>query len=104
MIWEILSWCGLVLMVGGTFFTAVSAIGVVQFSDVFRRQHAAAKPQMAGYLCFALGLAFIIQSVFWSVVLLLAVLLQTLTAPVSAHLLGHAAMRLNYSHEITDDK
>ncbi|MDO5747440.1 MAG: monovalent cation/H(+) antiporter subunit G [Actinomycetaceae bacterium] len=103
MIAVVFSWVGVALIVMGTLFTFVSAIGVLQFSDVFRRQHAAAKPQMAGYLCLAIGLALMMQSLLWTGVLLLAVLLQTLTAPVSAHLLGHAALRLDYLHEVTDE-
>lgn len=94
MISTICAWLGVILVVIGTLFTMIAAYGIMLFTNTFQRQHAAAKPQMAGFLCFAIGVALIVQSWMWTGVLLLAVLLQMMTAPVSAHLLAHASVRL----------
>lgn len=91
---HIAQWVGVTLMVIGTAFTVISAYGLVIFNDQFYRQHAAAKPQMAGYLCCSVGLALIMQSWVWTGVVFLAILLQILTVPVGAHLMASASMRL----------
>lgn len=90
----IAQWIGVVLVIFGTLFTVVAAYGVMYFNNTFQRQHAAAKPQMAGFLCFAFGVALIVQSWTWTGVLLLAVMLQTMTAPVGAHLLAYTTARI----------
>lgn len=87
-------WVGVVFVVIGTVFTMISGYGIMMLGDTYQRQHAAAKPQMAGYLCFAIGIALIMQSWVWTGVLGLAILLQTMTAPLAAHLLAHATVRL----------
>ncbi|MEP7240300.1 MAG: monovalent cation/H(+) antiporter subunit G [Devosia sp.] len=81
------------LVLLGTLFSLLAAIGVLRFPDVYTRLHAASKagPLGAGLVLVGVGVA----SGDWSVWIRVAVGLVFLlvTAPVSAHLLARAALK-----------
>jgi multicomponent Na+:H+ antiporter subunit G len=82
-----------VLLLIGSLFSAVAALGILRFPDIYTRLHAASKAGPLGAGLILLGVAF--ASGDWSIavrcVLGLAFLL--LTSPVSAHLLARAALQ-----------
>jgi multicomponent Na+:H+ antiporter subunit G len=80
-----------VLFVLGTAFALTAAIGLHRLPDVFARMHAATKPATLGAVCTLTGAA--LQVGDWEAVtkLLLAVVLQLMSAPVGAHVLARAA-------------
>ncbi|PXA81069.1 MULTISPECIES: monovalent cation/H(+) antiporter subunit G [Auritidibacter] len=88
--WEI---AGAILIVVGCSQSATAGIGLLRFPDVLSRIHAATKPQVFGLLTALAGLGCIWQSWWWVPVLVVAWVLQLVTAPVSAHLVGRATYR-----------
>ena len=80
------------LLLIGSLLSAVAALGILRFPDVYTRLHAASKAGVVGagmVLC-----AVAITSSEGSVVLraVLGVIFLLLTTPVSAHLLAKAAL------------
>lgn len=79
---------GLLLL--GTLLVLASALGVNRFDDVFCRMHAATKAATLGVILISLAAALRVDGGAIPK-LLLVVVLQLLTAPLGAHLLGRAA-------------
>ncbi|MFT3968796.1 MAG: monovalent cation/H(+) antiporter subunit G [Micropruina sp.] len=90
---EIFDLIGALFLVGGAFFCLGGALGLARFPDVLARMHAATKPQVFGLLLVLLGVAFSIREPKVWMILLVVILLQVLTAPVAAHLIGRLAYR-----------
>lgn len=82
-----------VLIVAGAFLALLAAIGLQGFQDVFARMHSATKPATLGLLLILLGAALMVPIPGAVAKLLLVILLQFITAPVAAHLVGRAAFR-----------
>ena len=73
---------------------ALAGIGQVRFSDLMTRMHVATKPATLGLLLVATGAMFRIAAPSSAISLLvLTIVLQFVTGPVSAHLVGRAAHR-----------
>lgn len=88
----------------------VAGIGILRFPDLLSRMHAATKPQVLGLAFLMIGLALELRTgvAIWTLVLVL--LLQLITAPVSAHMVGRSGYRtgrvrrdLLIVDELTDD-
>lgn len=77
----------------GAFFCLAAAIGLVRFPDVMTRMHAATKPIVFGLILVLVGVTLTLRDPKAFSLLGLAVLLQTLTAPVSGHLVSRTAYR-----------
>lgn len=81
------------LVILGSLLTALGALGVLRFPDIYTRLHAASKagPLGAGLILLAAGLA----SGDWGIALrcVLGLAFLVLTSPVSAHLLARAALK-----------
>lgn len=83
-----------VLLVLGALLSLAAAIGLLRFPDALSRLHAATKPQVLGLVFVVIALALSVRS--WAALLLLVpvVVLQMLTAPISAHMVGRAGYRM----------
>lgn len=81
------------LLVLGAFLSLAAAIGLIRFPDALARLHAATKPQILGLIAVVAAIALSVRS--WQALLLLipVVVLQMLTAPISAHMVGRAGYR-----------
>lgn len=81
----------------GTFFSFLSAIGLIRLPDVYTRSHAASKSTTLGVLCTLFGtfLYFLVSDSYISVRLILGIFFVFLTAPVSAHMISRSAYRSN---------
>src|SRR5699024_11420299 len=95
------SWLDLVaaiLLVVGTSLSAVAGFGLLRFPDVLLRMHAARKPQVLGLLQALAGLGLAVGS--WAIVtvLLVAWLMQLITAPISANMVGRTTYRSQSIH------
>jgi len=79
------------LLLGGTFFALVAAIGVVRMPDIYMRLSASSKASTLGasFILSAVALFFGTTAVTGKVLAIIAFTL--LTAPVAAHMLGRAA-------------
>ena len=83
-------------MILGCLMSLAAGIGMLRFPDLLSRLHAATKPQVLGLFLLLAALGLEMRS--WAVlpVLVLAWLLQLLTAPVSAHMVGRAGYRTRH--------
>ncbi len=70
-----------------------AGLGLQRFPDVFARMHAATKPATLGLVLVLSGAALRVERTGDVAKLLLVVVLQFLTAPVGAHMIGRAAYR-----------
>ena len=84
---------GLILLGGA--LTAAAGIGILRLPDLFTRMHAATKVGVLGSGLILAGVAvhFGDPSIVLRCVLIVFFLL--LTAPIGAHMIGRAALRLN---------
>lgn len=82
-----------VLIAAGMLLSILGGVGINRFPDVWSRMHAATKPVTLGLAFVLLGTALIEPDAANSVKLVLAAVLQFLTAPVAAHMVGRAAYR-----------
>jgi multicomponent Na+:H+ antiporter subunit G len=85
-----------VVLLAGSAFALIAAIGLNRFPDVYSRMHAASKAGTvgSGLLLLALGLHSADLAVFARAVA--GFFFFVLTAPVSAHLLAVAALNAGY--------
>jgi multicomponent Na+:H+ antiporter subunit G len=74
----------------GTVLVVASALGVNRFDDVFCRMHAATKAATLGVILLSLAAMLRVDGAAIPK-LALVIVLQLLTAPLGAHLLGRAA-------------
>lgn len=82
-----------VLLLGGVSLGLLAALGLQQFDDVFARMHAATKPATLGMVLILMAAAVRLGDTGAITKLLLVVILQFITAPVGAHMVGRAAYR-----------
>ncbi|MGD8366553.1 MAG: monovalent cation/H(+) antiporter subunit G [Desulfobacterales bacterium] len=85
------------LMVIGSVFCLVAAVGVLRLPDALTRMHAATKAGTLGA-----GLLLLAEAVFYhqlgiSLRALMVIVLLLLTAPVAAHLVGRTSYRSGVS-------
>ncbi|WP_197089686.1 monovalent cation/H(+) antiporter subunit G [Bacillus sp. SA1-12] len=84
------------LILIGTIFSFLSAIGLIRLPDLYTRSHALSKGSTMGVLFILVGtfLFFIMEGIF-SIRLFLGIFFVFLTAPVAAHVIVRAAYRSN---------
>lgn len=82
---------GLILL--GSFFALVAAIGVIRFPDVFTRMHASSKAASFGIALTLLGTALEFNTPGAYLKALLTIFFVFLTLPVSTHLLARVARK-----------
>ena len=81
------------IVLGGAVLILLAGIGVVRFDDALARMHALTKATTLGLLLVLLGAAIDLHDPNDVTSLILAAVLQVLTSPVSAHLIGRATYR-----------
>lgn len=89
----VLDWIASVAIVLGALMSLLAGIAVLRFPDTMSRIHAATKPQVLGIMLLMLGVGLGLQSLAVVGVLVLIVILQFVTAPVSAHLTVRSVYR-----------
>ncbi|WP_420121686.1 monovalent cation/H(+) antiporter subunit G [Nakamurella sp.] len=89
----VLEWIASVAIVLGALMSLLAGIAVLRFPDTMSRIHAATKPQVLGIMLLMLGVGLVLQSLAVVGVLVLIVILQFVTAPVSAHLTVRSVYR-----------
>lgn len=82
-----------VLLLTGVSLTVLAGIGLQRFPDVFARMHAATKPATLGLALALAGTALRMERPGDIAKLVLVIILQFVTAPVGAHMVGRAAYR-----------
>jgi multicomponent Na+:H+ antiporter subunit G len=85
-----------VLILVGTIFSFLSAIGLIRLPDLYTRSHALSKGSTMGVLFILVGtFVFFIMEGYFSIRLFLGIFFVFLTAPVAAHVIVRAAYRSN---------
>lgn len=90
---------GALILLLGAVLCLAAAVGLARFPDVLTRMHAATKPQTLGLLLVVTGVAVSLREPRALGLLLLVAVLQLLTAPVAAHLVGRTAYRTGQIRE-----
>ncbi|MFC6153034.1 monovalent cation/H(+) antiporter subunit G [Nocardioides yefusunii] len=81
------------LLLAGSAFALIAAIGVVRLPDLPTRMHAATKPQVIGLMLVVCGLALKLREPSVLGLLFLVVMMQMATAVVSGHMVARAGSR-----------
>ena len=81
------------LLLSGVALFVIAAIGLQRFDDVFSRMHVATKPATLGLTLVLAGAALRVEPGGDTAKLALIAILQFLTAPIGAHMVGRAALR-----------
>ncbi len=82
-----------VLILVGVALAVTAGLGLQRFPDVFARMHSATKPATLGLVLVLVGAALRVEDAGDVAKLLLVLVLQFITAPVGAHMVGRAAYR-----------
>jgi multicomponent Na+:H+ antiporter subunit G len=83
------------LLLIGSVFLLLAAIGITRMPDLFSRIQATAKASTLGVTCLVLALAVYFSTPTITVRALLVMAFLLLTTPVAAHVLGRAAYFTN---------
>ena len=81
------------LLLGGSMLAVLAGVGLQRFPDVFARIHAATKATTLGLVLILAGAALSVGDGGDAAKLGLVAVLQFMTAPVSAHMVGRASYR-----------
>ena len=90
---QLLDLAALVCVVLASLLSVAAGVGLLRFPDALSRLHAATKPQIFGLLLVITAIALEERSVATLLALVPVFVFQSLTAPVSAHMVGRAAYR-----------
>lgn len=89
----VVDWIASAALILGASLSLFAGLAVLRFPDTMARIHAATKPQVLGIMLLMLGVGLRLQTPGVIGLLLLIVILQFVTAPVSAHLTVRVAYR-----------
>lgn len=81
------------LIVIGTFFSIVSAVGVLRLPDFLMRLQAVSKASTLGIACILVAVALYFDSAEITVKALFVITFLFLTSPVCAHIIARSAYR-----------
>ncbi|MDX2176662.1 MAG: monovalent cation/H(+) antiporter subunit G [Candidatus Sumerlaeia bacterium] len=84
---------GAALIVLGTVFTAIAALGMLRFPDVYLRLQAASKGLTFGFCAIVLGAGLLADDPDVLAKAFVAVLFQFITSPLAGYLVARAAVR-----------
>ncbi len=94
------------LLIAGSFFSLLAAIGLLRFPDVYTRMHAATKAPAFGLLLLLSGVAWYFGNFYAWAVCLMVILFIFITAPIASHALSSIAHRMGvpkYKHTRPDE-
>jgi multicomponent Na+:H+ antiporter subunit G len=94
------------LLLAGTAFIVVGAIGVFRLPDVLCRGHAAAKALTLGIFLMLLALWADLRDTQSGLKVMLTIFFQVVTIPIASHLVGLLALKKNlprWKHRPMDD-
>lgn len=98
---EIASW---ILMLSGSFFVLVGALGFIRMPDVYTRMHAASIIDSLGALLLISGMLLQAPNMFVAFKLLVIAALFFFFGPVASHAIAQAALAAGVSPILTADR
>ena len=84
-------WITTALLIIGSLFALVAAVGIVRLPDLFSRMHSTSKSATLGVGCILLGVAIHFNELGVTTRALLTIAFLFMTAPIAAHLISRAA-------------
>lgn len=82
-----------VLLITGSVFILISAIGIIRLPDTFLRMSASSKASTLGFSLLILGVVFFFGDLGITFRMLATILIIFFTAPIAANLIGKAAYK-----------
>jgi len=79
-----------ILLILGSFFVLIAAVGVVRLPDLLMKMHASTKAGTLGAGLTLLSVAFVFAEVSVTTRVIAIIFFLLLTAPVAAHIIGRA--------------
>jgi multicomponent Na+:H+ antiporter subunit G len=104
MIVDVLLYCGGALLLLGSTFTLLAAIGILRLPDLLTRMHAASKAGVVGGGLVLLAVALVSLDLSVAVRALIGIVFLLLTTPVAAHLLARANIRAGETMEVPSER
>lgn len=98
---DALSW---VLIVAGSFFVLVGAIGLVRMPDLYTRMHAASVTDTLGAGLLLIGFMLQAGLTLVTLKLLFLLLLLVFTGPMASHALAQAALHMGIEPILSEDR
>lgn len=98
---DALSW---VLIVAGSFFVLVGAIGLVRMPDLYTRMHAASVTDTLGAGLLLVGFMLQAGLTLVTLKLLFLLLLLVFTGPMASHALAQAALHVGIVPVLAEDR
>ena len=86
-----------ILILVGSGFALIAAIGLIRLPDLYSRMHAASKAGTVGSGLMMIALAVVADDFATVTRAIAAVVFFLLTTPIAAHLLARAAYKVGYS-------
>jgi len=83
------------LLIAGSLFSLLAAIGVIRFPDVYTRMHAATKAPAFGILLLQTAAAIYFSTLYAVAISLMVIIFIFLTAPVASHIISRVAHLLD---------
>lgn len=80
-------------LIVGCLMSLGAAVGLVRFPDLLSRLHSGTKPQVFGLILMLLAVGLYSRDWMLAPALIVALLLQLLTIPISAHMMGRSGYR-----------
>jgi len=99
-------YAGGIVLLAGSFFVLMAAIGVLRLPDLYTRMHAASKAGAVGGGLILLAVAVLGQDAAIAVRAVIGIVFLLLTTPLSAHLLARASYLAGYkpgNETVADD-
>lgn len=79
-----------ILMVSGSLLALIASLGLFRLTSTRARMHATTKPATLGVLLCGVGAALQVGSLSDTTKVAVVIVLQLVTAPIGAHMLGRA--------------
>ncbi len=93
MTWDIAIWAlSWILILAGSVFTLIGAIGILRFPDFWSRMHAASVTDSAGMILLVLGMCLQAGPTLIAVKLLIIAAFIFITGPTATHAVANAAL------------
>ncbi len=93
-----------VLLVVGSVFVVIGAVGLLRMPDIYTRLHAASLIETLGAGCLLLGLMLQAGATLVTLKLVAIFLLFLFTAPVATHAVAQAALHQDIQPRLAEDR
>ncbi|KMY22932.1 multicomponent Na+:H+ antiporter subunit G [Actinobaculum suis] len=89
-VWDVV---GALFLIAGCSLTLVASIGMFRYDEMMARLHISTKPQVLSLILCLIGAIFFVRDVSVTWTLILVIMFQLMTSPISAHMLSRTGYR-----------